>query len=218
MRIAGYIGRYWTGAEVMYGIIITMTFTSILRDIPVAPDVVVDKIVLAALFCCIAWGIADGLFYVWEREYIVRRENRILDLSRSGDPDGSALFLVEEDLDDTILRTIPKEERQHLYRKLIGFLSTIRERTRLLPREAATIIFGTFMLSAVTSLIVVTPFFIDKDVWRALGISNVIGILLLFLIGYFRANGRSFASRMVLALGTGFIGIIIAGITVLLGG
>lgn len=218
MRIADCLGNYWTGAEVIYGIIITMTFTSILRTIPTAPDVVIDKIILAALFCCIAWGIADGLFYLWEREYILRRENRILELSRAGNPEGSALFLVREELDDTILRTIPQEERQHLYRKLIMFLSTVRERARLQPREAVTIIFGTFMLSACASLIVIAPFFFIDKAWQALDLSNCIGILLLFTIGYTRAKDRSFLSRVILGIGSSFLGIIIAGITVVLGG
>lgn len=218
MRIAGYIGKYWTGAEVMYGIIITMTFTSILRDIPIAPDVVVDKIILAALACCIAWGIADGLFYLWERQYITRRENRIMDLSHAETTQESALPLVEEELDDTILRTIPAPERQLLYGKLIRFLATVQTRGRILPGEAATIVIGTFMLSGGTSLIVVTPFFLVENIWQALVVSNVIGILLLFFVGYFRANDRSFASRVVLGFGSSFIGIIIAGITVALGG
>jgi len=218
MRVADYIGRYWTGAEVMYGIIITMTFTSILRDIPVAPDVVVDRIILAALFCCVAWGIADGLFYLWERGYIIRRENQILDLSRSGDPGGSALPLVQEELDDTILRTIPEEDRQALYKKLIRFLSSVDQRERLLPRDAATIIFGTFLLSTGASLIIVAPFFLFDNPWQALALSNCTGILLLFVVGYSRAKDRPFASRMMLAFGSSLIGIIIAGITVVLGG
>ncbi|HQA81336.1 MAG TPA: hypothetical protein PLV96_11130, partial [Methanoregulaceae archaeon] len=65
MRVADYLGKFWTGAEVMYGVIIAMTFTSMLRGVPFILQGVLTNIVLAALFCCIAWGIADGLFYLW---------------------------------------------------------------------------------------------------------------------------------------------------------
>lgn len=218
MRIADYIGRYWAGAEVMYGIIITMTFTSILRDIPIAPDIVVNKIILAALFCCIAWGIADGLFYLWEREYITRRENQILDLSRSGKTEEPIISLLGEELDDTILRMIPPEQKRLAFGKLIQFLSTVRQRERLIPRDAIIIIFGTFMLSAGASMIVVMPFFLFDNVWQALMLSNCTGILLLFVVGYSRAKDRSFPSRVMLGFGSSLVGIIIAGITVVLGG
>lgn len=35
MALADYIGKYWTGAEAIYGVIIVMTFTSVLRGNPV---------------------------------------------------------------------------------------------------------------------------------------------------------------------------------------
>ena len=38
MALADYIGRYWAGAEVLYGVIIAMTFTSVLRSYPVVPE------------------------------------------------------------------------------------------------------------------------------------------------------------------------------------
>jgi hypothetical protein len=38
-----------------------------------------QTVVYSALFCCIAWGIADGLFYAWERRYNIRTENKIIE-------------------------------------------------------------------------------------------------------------------------------------------
>ncbi len=218
MSVTDYIGRFWTGAEVMYGIIITMTFTSMLRDIPVVPDIVVDRLIIAALSCCIAWGIADGFFYLWERGYIIRRENTIIDLSRSSEVKQSAVSMVGEELDDTILRTIPLEKRQYLYEKLVLFLSSSGQRRSIAIPEAVIIVLGTFLRSAGASLIMVAPFFIIDDVWEALLISNVTGILLLFIVGYIRSLDRTFSSRVLFGLGSGLIGIIIAAITVVLGG
>ena len=218
MKTADYIGRFWTGAEVMYGIIITMTFTSMLRDIPVVPDIVVDRLILAALSCCIAWGIADGFFYLWERGYIIRRENMIIDRARSPDMSESAMAMVVEDLDDTILRTIPPEKRQYLYENLVSFLSSAGPRRGVAIPEAVVIVLGTFLRSAGAGLIVVAPFFMIDDVWEALLISNITGILLLFVVGYIRSLDRSFSSRVLFGFGSGLIGIIIAAITVVLGG
>jgi hypothetical protein len=69
MGLADYIGMYWAGAEVLYGTIIAMTFTSALREVPDFLDVAVTNIVWTALFCCIAWGVADGPFHFWKQGY-----------------------------------------------------------------------------------------------------------------------------------------------------
>jgi VIT1/CCC1 family predicted Fe2+/Mn2+ transporter len=218
MSIADYIGKYWAGAEVMYGIIITMTFTCIFREHLADLDLVLNKVILAALLCCIAWGIADGFFYLWERNYIINRENRIIEASRSGSRSDSARSLIGEELDDTILRTIPPENRLQLYDMLIQYLSTVDTREKLSQRDAITIVLGTFMLSAGAGLVVVTPFFFINDIRQALIISNIVGILLLFCVGYSRALDRSFYSKLRLGFASSCIGIIIAGITIVLGG
>lgn len=218
MGLADYIGKFWTGAEVMYGVIIAMTFTSILRGYPVVLEIILNKVILAALLCCIAWGIADGMFYLWERNYIIRRENKTIEFSKSPQQNESALSLIGEQLDDTILRNIPGENRLQIYEKLTQFLSTVHEREKLTPRQAVTIVLGTFLLSAGAGLVVVFPFFIIDNVKQALIVSNLSGIFLLFIIGYSRAFERNFLSRIILGTGSAFIGIIIAGITIVLGG
>lgn len=218
MPLADYIGRYWAGAEVMYGVIIAMTFTSVLRNAPGDFERVITTVAYAALFCCIAWGIADGLFYVWERRYIIGQENEIIRLSKSARENVSALSLVGEELDDTILRNIPSENRQQIYQKLLQFLSGVDAREKMSSREAMTIILGTFMLSAGAGLIVVLPFFVIQNVEQALNLSNVLGIILLFGVGYFRALDKNFFSKIMYGFISSLIGIIIAGITVVLGG
>jgi hypothetical protein len=77
--------------RIIYGVIIAMTFTSVLRGYPLVFALVLYKTVFAALFCCIAWGITDGLFYSWERRYLLRQENRIIALSKSADEEESAI-------------------------------------------------------------------------------------------------------------------------------
>jgi hypothetical protein len=218
MPLADYIGKYWAGAEVIYGVIIAMTFTSVLRGYPAVLELMHGRTILAALLCCIAWGIADGLFYFWERSYLIRRENSIIRFSKSAGQHASALPLIEEELDDTVLRNIPKEQRLQLYQKLTEYLAGVGTREKLSRREAATIVLGTFIRSAGAGLFVVAPFFVLQSARRALIISNILGILLLFGVGYFRALDKNFLSRAISGLGSSAIGIIIAVITVVLGG
>jgi VIT1/CCC1 family predicted Fe2+/Mn2+ transporter len=218
MALGDYIGKYWAGAEVMYGVIIAMTFTSVLRGYPVVFEHMLYNTILAALLCCMAWGIADGLFYFWERSYIIRRENRIIQFSKSARQNASAIPLIEEQLDDTILRNIPRENRLQAYEMLMEYLSGVDTREKLSPHEAVTIILGTFIRSTGAGLIVVAPFFVLHNVEQALIISNVSGIVLLFGVGYFRALDRNFFSKVIFGFGSSLIGILIAVITIVLGG
>jgi len=218
VSLADYIGRYWAGAEVIYGVIIAMTFTSILRTDPASLGQHIGRTILAALACCTAWGLADGLFYSWERGYLLRRENTIVRFSKSPGTQGSAVSLVGEQLDDTILRTIPREHRLELYRKLVGFLAGVEAGKRLSANEALVIVLGTCILSLGAGLIIVVPFFVVPDVELALRVSNLAGILLLFGVGYSRARDREPLPRFASGLGTSLVGIIIAGITIVLGG
>ncbi len=224
MSLSDYLGKYWTGAEAIYGVIIVMTFTSVLRGNRVVFEQMHSTIIFAALACCIAWGITDGLFYAWERSDILRQENHVLRLSRSEGQGESAISLVGDELDDTILRYIPREKRLDLYRKLVQYLSGAQEGNRMSLRDIAGIVLGTSLLSLVAGLVVVMPFFLGSavfhmsDVEIALKASNLLGILLLFGVGFYRAFRRDLSSKIISGFGTALIGIIIAGITIAVGG
>jgi VIT1/CCC1 family predicted Fe2+/Mn2+ transporter len=85
-------------------------------------------------------------------------------------------------------------------------------------RDAVNIILGTFLASTIAGLVVVAPFFLMDNLNMALDMSNMLGILLLFIIGYYRAHERNLSAKVTMGLGTAIIGIIIAIITTLLGG
>ncbi len=197
MAIADYIGKYWAAADVMYGVIIAMTFTSMQRGYPVVFHIVLDKIIVAALACCVALGIADGLFYVWERNYIIRQENRTIDISKTDQQNESAIPLLAGQLDDTSLRKLSYENRREHYGKLTSYLSRGDIRENLYLRYKLIIIFGTFVRSAMAGVIVVIPILIVQNVQQALIISNLAGIFLLFGVGYLRALERDLLSKVM---------------------
>lgn len=218
MNLADYIGRYWAGAEAIYAVIIAMTFTSVLRSYAAIDEAAYWEIIYPALFCCIAWGIADGLFYAWERRYNIRMENKIIDLSRPGQDRDEAMHLIREQLDDTILRNINYEKRTELYRNLMNHLDEVGAKRTPSRWDALSIISATFAISTAAGLAVVAPFFLVAGLKTALDISNMLGICLLFIIGYHRAYEKSASARMIMGFGTAVIGIVIAAVTILLGG
>ena len=218
MKLADYIGRYWAGAEAIYAVIIAMTFTSVLRGYAAIDEAAYLDVVYPALFCCMAWGIADGLFYAWERRYNIRMENKIIDLSRPGQNQDEAMSLIREQLDDTVLRNINYEKRTELYRNLMRHLHEAGAKRTASRWDALSIISATFIISTAAGLAVVVPFFLVENLQTALNISNMLGICLLFIIGYHRAYEKSASARMIMGFGTAVIGMVIAAVTILLGG
>jgi hypothetical protein len=139
MKLSYYIGRYWASAEVMYAVIIAMTFTSTLRGHDDIYEMLYETIVYSALFCCIAWGVADGLFYAWERRHIIKTENEIIETSKS-EHNEYAISLIREELDDTILRKINEKNREELYKKLVEHLEEVGILEKPSTRDSASII------------------------------------------------------------------------------
>jgi VIT1/CCC1 family predicted Fe2+/Mn2+ transporter len=218
MRLSDYIGRYWASAEVMYAVIIAMTFTSTLRGHVALIETFYSTIVYSALFCCIAWGIADGLFYAWERSYNIKTENRIIEYSRSPEGSVEAISLIRDELDDTILRNVNEKNRGELYQKLVKHLSEVGTKGKLSLKDILSIVLGTSIASTIAGLFIVAPFFLMDNLTAALDISNLVGICLLFGIGYYRAHDRNLFTKVVMGFGTAIIGIVIAVITTFLGG
>jgi hypothetical protein len=87
MTLTDYIGKYWAGAEVMYGVIIAMTFTSTLRGwgYPIFADLILQKTIVAALRAAWHEVLPTACFILGER-YIIQQENRIIQISKSDQP------------------------------------------------------------------------------------------------------------------------------------
>lgn len=220
MPISDYLGKFWTGAEVMYGIIIAMTFTSTLRHPSFDTQTAYWAIVFSALFCCIAWGVADGFFYAWEDRYIARNQRKVIEASKSSDTNKLAYSMIKEELDKTILSNIGDNDRKRLYEGITEYLSKTDNKNRKRSGKSRLgIIAATILLSSGAGVIVLLPFFIlANDVRIALEISVILGIMTLYLIGWARAQGEMIPMRIVSGIGAASVGMIIAIITTTLGG
>jgi hypothetical protein len=61
----------------MFGVIMVVCFTSVLRAFPNLAETILGTILLSALFCCIAWGLVDGIFYAWEAHYELDKKRKL---------------------------------------------------------------------------------------------------------------------------------------------
>ena len=217
-----YLGRFWSGAEAAYGVIIAMTFTSTLRGLSdVTRQEIYTTVVLTALFCCIAWGIADGFFYGWEYNFNAQRRERITRSAKQGQGQKDiSIALLHEELDDSIIGSFDETVREKVYESIVEYLSRPQVKEKRAPslKIFFPIILSTFLLSAGAGVIVLIPFTVFRDVKYAIAISNVLGVVVLFLVGFLRQYERGFSRRIVSGSLAAFLGAVIAFITVILGG
>ena len=100
-------------------------------------------------------------------------------------------------MDDSILRNIEPKKRERLYLGLVNELVDVDEVTGLDRGWAIRILSGTIILAAIASIVILAPIYFLEPLSTAILISNVLGIVLLFAVGFNRAYGKPLPLRFV---------------------
>ncbi|MDD1653635.1 MAG: VIT1/CCC1 transporter family protein [Methanomicrobiales archaeon] len=217
MGFSDYLGRFWYSSEPMFGVIMVVCFTSVLRAYPNVADQILGTILSSALFCCIAWGLVDGIFYAWEAHYELDKRKKLQAAAAAAGGAGEAQGLVEDHLGDTLIDTLEDEDRRQIYQILQKKIPQI-ELGKVSIRDDLMTILIAFGLVVGSSIVVMVPFLVIPTVMTALIISNITGILLLFIMGYWREEDKRIGRKLATGGLTAFVALIITGVTVALGG
>jgi len=201
----------------MFGVIMVVCFTSILRTNAVLAELIVWRVIEAALACCVAWGLVDGIFYAWELHYERNKMEKLVSISKSSASSEVTMSLLKENLEDTIVGTLDDNDKVQLYGRL---LEKIRgaEVGKVPMRNSVITILVTFGLVVGTAILVLMPFVLIPHVATALICSNSMGIALLFFTGYWREEDTRISMKLKSGLMTAFVALIITLVTVYLGG
>jgi hypothetical protein len=217
MGFSDYLGRFWYSSEPMFGVIMVVCFTSVLRAYPNVADQILGTILLSALFCCIAWGLVDGIFYAWEAHYELDKRKKIQAAAQASAGAGDVGGLVEDHLGDTLVDSLEDEDRKQIYQILQKKIPQIDLGSVSIRDDALTVLIA-FGLVVGSSIIVMIPFLVIGQVMTALVVSNATGIILLFIMGYWREESAQVSKKLVTGGITALIALIITGVTVALGG
>lgn len=203
--------------EILFGLIMTLTFTLSAGVFFGGGPGAVEGLLLAAVGCNVAWGLIDAALYllgqVFERSRLHRLRRAI---AHSADAEAS-LALVASELDPMLAPVTPAEHRLALYREIVQ-----RVQSESLPRvrldwadaRAAIAIFWSVFVASIPAAI---PFLLIEDAWTALRVSNGILIALLFAVGYRWANYTSL-NPWVFGSGLMLLGVVLVAIAIPLGG
>ena len=201
-------------AEVLFGLIMVLTFTGSLSVAEAGRDDV-RAMLVGALGCNLAWGIIDAILYLMgclaerSRQWMTFRAVR-----SAGSPERARAILADA-LPPEIAAVAEPDE-----------LEGIRVRLARRPEPPARAHMtkedwrgaaGVFLLVFLSTCPVVIPFIVMRNAQPALRVSNAIAVAMLFMTGY--TYGRLTGYRPVgMGIAMVMLGVVLVGLTMALGG
>lgn len=201
-------------SEILFGLIMVLTFTCTI-SVSTAGRQEVSELLWAALGCNLAWGLVDGIMYLMD-ELIGRAHGiKLLKNIRLLDNKAGTRKMIRESINPLISDLMEDEDIDRLGEKIKKLPDLHLKKTMVLKNflVAGQI----FLLVFLVTVPVAIPFVFVKDVTLAIRLSNAVALVLMFASGF--ALARYSGMRPVLtALVYMFIGVVLVGMTMALGG
>ena len=201
-------------SEVLFGLIMVLTATGAL-SVLTADRAQIRTLVIGALGCNLAWGIIDAGMYLMER--LNERGRAILAVrgARNAVDSSAAQRIIVDALPPLVGRALSDEHLEAI-RQRLNELPAVPERPRLTSRDWLGAL-GVCLLVFFSTLPVVIPFVFIGDPTRALRVSNVVAIAMLFGCGF--AFGRHAGLQpWTMGLAMVALGGVSVGVAIALGG
>jgi hypothetical protein len=201
-------------SEVLFGLIMVLTFTGSLSVAEAGRDDV-RTMLIGALGCNLAWGIIDAVFYLMGSLAEKGRNLMTYQAVRQATDPQKAQRLIADALPAVVASVLQPAELEAMHQRLKQ-LPEPPGHARLRKDDWWGAL-GVFLLVFVSTFPVAIPFFFIHNAGPALRLSNLIAIVLLFILGY--AFGRC-AGRNPWMMGISMVvlGVILVGLTMALGG
>jgi len=205
-------------AEVLFGLIMTLTFT-------LGAGIIIEdegregarELLIAVIGCNIAWGVIDGALYLVNEWFDRGRLRRLGQAIRGAPDEKAAKSLVAGELDELLEDVTAVPEREALYARIAANVRAKPPRANTVGKSDFMGAFTSFWLVVLTSAPAAIPFLLFDDARFALRISNAILLAFLFVTGYFWARftlGKPWLVGLTLLVG----GFVLVGVAILLGG
>jgi VIT family len=205
-------------AEILFGLIMTLTFTLgaglIIEDEGRAGA---RELLIAVIGCNIAWGIIDAALYLVGELFDRGRLRRLGRAIRRAPDRSAATGLVAAELNPLLGDLLSPREADALYARITENVASKPEQATAVTREDWLGAAVSFALVVISSIPAAIPFLLIDDARLALRVSNAVLVALLFFTGYWWA--RYTVSRPWIA-GVSFlvIGIVLVVAAIALGG
>ncbi len=199
-------------SEVVFGTLMAMSFSGTL-SVATAGEQDVHTMMLAALGCNLAWGLTDGVMFLVAAITEDRRKAGLLVRLHNARDNAEANRLIADELP---LR-LQTHANPAVYEAIRESLMNAPEQIKVLNFRRIRDAVQVFLLVVLSTFPIVLPFMFVEETMLALRLSNLMGLLTLFVSGYFLgrfADGRP----LRFAFGMSLIGAVMIAIIIALGG
>jgi hypothetical protein len=201
-------------AEILFGLIMTLTFTGTIGAMT-GDSVAVRTVLVGALGCNIAWGIIDAVLYLMGSLAERGRGITTLRAVRNAADPGRAQRLIADALPSVVASILDPAELESMHRRLKQ-LPEPADRARLHKDDLLGAV-GVFLLVFLSLFPVAIPFLLMDNAVPALRFSNAIAMGMLFVLGV--AFGRITGRRpWAVGLSMVFLGALLVALAIALGG
>ena len=171
--------------EVIFGLLMAMTFTGTI-SVATAGQEAERTMMIAALGCNLAWGLADAMMYLL-RTLIERTRNRTLLASLCGGADAATgQALVANALPPRLAAAAGTDGLELLRRRLVEYPDmAVKPRLGWDDFKGAV---GVFLLVVSSTFPLVVPFLLLDQTDLAIRVSNLVGLVVLFIAGWVLAR------------------------------
>jgi hypothetical protein len=201
--------------EILFGLIMALGFTGAVRLGHEEADN--RALFIDILGCNVAWAIVDGVMYVLTALFERGRKARLVRDVRAAPNDAAALRHVDAELGDRLAPLTTREEREQVYGWV---LKVVRRGQSEQPRIHRDDLLGGVAVAVVivlATLPVVVPYLVMSNPNHAVRVSNLIALVLLFLLGV-RWGQIVGARPFRIGAGVTLLGLVLVFITIVLGG
>jgi VIT1/CCC1 family predicted Fe2+/Mn2+ transporter len=171
--------------EVIFGLLMAMTFTGTI-SVATAGEEAERTMMIAALGCNLAWGLADAVMYLL-RTLIERTRNLTLLTRLYGAADAAAgQALIAEALPPRFASVVGPDELESLRCSMVNHSAMpLPPRLGLDDFKGAV---GVFLLVVLATFPLVVPFLLLEETALAVRVSNLVGLAVLFIAGWILAK------------------------------
>jgi VIT1/CCC1 family predicted Fe2+/Mn2+ transporter len=201
--------------EILFGLIMALGFTGAVR---LGFEEADNRALFIGIFGCnLAWAIVDGVMYVIGALFERGRKARLAQEVANAPTEEAALHQIGEELDGPLMALTTPGERGQIHRWVLEILRREKMEPARLHREDLLGGVAVALIIMLATLPVVVPYLVVPNPDLAVGISHLIALTLLFLLGLWwgRVVG---SSPFRLAGGLTLVGMVLVLITILLGG
>lgn len=205
-------------AEILFGLIMTLTFTLgaglLIEDEGRAGA---RELLIAVIGCNVAWGIIDGALFLVGQLFDRGRLQRLGRAIRRTRDQPAAVALVAAELSPLLSTVLSPREATALYSRIADNVANRPEVDVPIMRDdwlGAAVSFGLVVISSIPAAI---PFMLIDDARLALRVSNAVLVTLLFFTGFWWAR-YTIAKPWLAGLGFLVVGIVLVAAAIALGG